>query len=151
MYSVPPDVSIMFRLWLPPKVWLHGSQSTITGRSAARNGHTWRIICWLADSIRWVLSTPFGVPVEPEVNRILAIASGASAAKAARTAGPGAVARSASSGSAPGRLPAPMTAGTGLTASSAAAKAPASSANAAPGRISSVIARIRAWSRLCSE
>jgi len=42
----------MFMLWLPPKVWLHGSQSTITGRSAVRNGHTCRIICWLADSIR---------------------------------------------------------------------------------------------------
>ena len=34
-YSVPPLVSTRFTLWLPPKVWLHGSQSTITGRSAA--------------------------------------------------------------------------------------------------------------------
>jgi hypothetical protein len=74
---VPPQVSIMFMLWLPPKVWLQGSQSTVTGRSPVRNGHTCRIICWLADSIRWVLSTPFGAPVEPEVNRIFATASGA--------------------------------------------------------------------------
>src|SRR5256886_7129561 len=44
----------MFTLWLPPKVWLHGSQSTITGRSVRRNGQACRIICWLAASIRWV-------------------------------------------------------------------------------------------------
>ena len=44
-YTVPPAVIIMFTLWLPPKVWLHGSQSTITGRSPSRNGHTWKIIC----------------------------------------------------------------------------------------------------------
>src|ERR1700761_5157456 len=31
MYSVPPLLSTMFRLWLPPKVWLHGSQSTMLG------------------------------------------------------------------------------------------------------------------------
>ena len=42
-------------------------------------------------------------------------------------------------------------AGTALTASSAAANRSASSANTAPGRISPVIALIRAWSWLCSE
>jgi hypothetical protein len=38
----------------------------------------------LADSIRWVLSTPFGAPVDPEVKRIFATVSGRSAPKAAR-------------------------------------------------------------------
>ena len=50
----------MFTLWLPPNVWLHGSQSTTTGGSSARNGQTWRIACWLAHSIRCVVVTAFG-------------------------------------------------------------------------------------------
>ena len=45
------------------------------------------IIAWLAHSMRWVLMTPFGWPVEPEVNRILAIVSGPTLACAASTAG----------------------------------------------------------------
>ena len=35
-----------------------------------------RIIDWLAHSISCVLITPFGWPVEPEVNSILAMVSG---------------------------------------------------------------------------
>ena len=35
-----------------------------------------RIITWLAQSIRWVLMTAFGLPVEPEVSRNFAIVSG---------------------------------------------------------------------------
>jgi hypothetical protein len=141
----------MLRLWLPPNVWLHGSQSTITGRSAARNGHACRIICWFAASIRYVLSTPFGVPVDPEVNRIFATASGLSPSKAACTPGPGTVAHRSASSSAPGLVPEETIAGIAPSASSARPKRPASSANTAPGRISSAIARIRAWSWLCSE
>ncbi len=102
-------------LWLPPNVWLHGSQSTMTGRSAARNGHACRIICWLADSIRCVFSTPLGAPVEPDVNRILATASGAERAGRGRIAGPGTVASRAASRLAPGRWPvATMSAARGL-------------------------------------
>ena len=41
--------------------------------------------------------------------------------------------------------------GTSPTASRAAAKRSASSANTAPGPISAAISRIRAWSRLSSE
>ena len=37
--------------------------------------------------MRWVLMTAFGVPVEPEVNRNLAIVSGVIAAKAFATSG----------------------------------------------------------------
>ncbi len=58
--------------------------------------------------------------------------------------------RSASS-SAPGLVPEETIAGIAPSASSARPKRPASSANTAPGRISSAIARIRAWSWLCSE
>ena len=76
MYSVPPAVIIMLMSWLPPNVWLHGSQSTMTGRSLARNGHACCIITWLADSIPCVFRTPLGSPVEPDVNRILASESG---------------------------------------------------------------------------
>ena len=68
MYIVPPSASTWPRLWLPPKVWLQGSQSTFTGGSARRNGHTWLCACWLERSIRWVLTTPFGVPVDRDVN-----------------------------------------------------------------------------------
>ena len=63
-------------LWLPPKVWFQGSQSTSTGGSSASDGKHWRIICWLAHSMRWVLITPLGSLVEPEVKRNLAIVSG---------------------------------------------------------------------------
>src|ERR1700753_2455885 len=103
----------MFRLWLRPKVWLHGSQSTMTGGSAARNGHTGRITCWLAASIRWVLSTPLGTPVDPEVNKILATLSGSTAADAAARVAPGRVASRRLNGSAPSRRPALTITGTG--------------------------------------
>ncbi len=66
-------------LWLPPKVWLQGSQSRITGRSCSRKGQTSRIICWFADHMPWVTMTPFGEPVEPEVNWILATESAVTA------------------------------------------------------------------------
>jgi len=133
----------MFTLWLPPNVWLHGSQSTITGRSAARNGHTWAIICWLAASIRWVFRTPFGVPVEPEVNKILATVSGPSPPNAAATSAPGAVASRSPSRSAPAGPPVATMAGTDPAAVSAAPNRSPSSANTAPGRISPLMARIR--------
>jgi hypothetical protein len=42
--------------------------------------------------MRWVLMTAFGVPVEPEVNRNLAIVSGVIAAKALATSGDSGVA-----------------------------------------------------------
>jgi hypothetical protein len=35
-HSVPPLASVMPMLWLPPKVWFHGSQSTSTGDTSAR-------------------------------------------------------------------------------------------------------------------
>ena len=117
----------------------------------------------------WVFRTPLGVPVEPEVNRIFATTPGPAEAKAAWTSAPGGVARSPASGSAPARWPVltimpgaagppaaswgpvPGAAATSATASSAAAKRAASSANTAPGRISPAMARILAWSWLCSE
>ncbi len=75
-YSVPPFLSTRLKLWLPPKVWFQGSQSTITGARSSRNGQACAIICWFAHSMRCVLTTPFGGPVEPEVNRIFATVSG---------------------------------------------------------------------------
>ena len=41
----------------------------------------------MAQSMRWVLMTPFGCPVEPEVKRIFATVSGPTSACAASTAG----------------------------------------------------------------
>ena len=41
--------------------------------------------------MRWVLMTPLGWPVEPEVNRIFAMVSGPTSACAASTAGVGGV------------------------------------------------------------
>src|SRR6266404_6635092 len=88
MYSVPPLRSTRLKLWLAPKVWLHGSQSRIT-RSVcgfSRNGQICALACWLDVSMRWVLMTAFDVPVDPEVNRNFAIVSGVMAAKAFATA-----------------------------------------------------------------
>ena len=75
----------MLKLWLLPNVWLHGSQSTITGGRSARNGQPATIAAWFAQSIRCVLTTPFGVPVDPDVNRIFAALSGPTAANARST------------------------------------------------------------------
>src|SRR5215472_2136315 len=66
---------MMLKLLLPPAVWFHGAQSTITGGSSARQGATCRFICELAQIIPCVLITAFGIPVEPDVNRNLAIVS----------------------------------------------------------------------------
>src|SRR4029077_15761940 len=66
-----------------------GSQSTITGGSAATKGGPQRIIAWVAQSMSWGLMTPCGWPVEPEVNRILAWVSGPTFACADSTAGLG--------------------------------------------------------------
>src|SRR6185369_9264567 len=80
MYRLPPLRRMRLKLWLPPNVWLHGSQSTITGGGRPgtdRNGQHAARPSWFEVSIRWVLTTPLGAPVEPEVNRTLAIVSGA--------------------------------------------------------------------------
>src|SRR5258707_3231534 len=88
-YSVPPLRSTRLKLWLAPKVWLHGSQSRITrsSRAPSRNDQVCALACWLEVSMRWVLITAFGVPVEPEVNRNFAIVSGVTSAKAFLTSG----------------------------------------------------------------
>src|SRR5262245_1930214 len=83
----------MLKQKLPPKVWFHGSQSTIVCTLSCRNGQTCATICWLAQSMRWVLTTPFGIPVDPEVKRILAGESGVNAANASSTAGVGDVSK----------------------------------------------------------
>src|SRR3954463_8983259 len=56
-------------------------------RAPSRNAQVCALACWLEVSMRWVLMTAFGVPVEPEVNRNLAIVSGVIAAKAFATLG----------------------------------------------------------------
>lgn len=61
---------------LPPKAWFHGSQSTRTGLRAATNGQTSIVIWVLAVIISWLYATGLGVPVEPEVSRILVGAFG---------------------------------------------------------------------------
>jgi len=55
-----------------------------------------RSICWLAQIIRWVLITPLGCLVEPEVKRNLAMVSASTASWAARRPSPGFVASSVS-------------------------------------------------------
>src|SRR5437588_8184555 len=59
--------------------------SSVCGFS--RNGQVCALACWLEVSMRWVLMTAFGVPVEPEVNRNFAMVSGVMPAKASVTAG----------------------------------------------------------------
>ena len=50
---------------------------------------------WLLHIIRWVLMTPLGRPVEPEVNRNLAMVPGVTRSCAASTAAPAGVSSSA--------------------------------------------------------
>ena len=54
-----------------------------------------RICSWFADNIRCVLITPFGAPVEPDVNRTLAIVSALTRAWASSTSAVGDVSVSA--------------------------------------------------------
>jgi len=96
MYSVPPLYRAMPILWLPPKVWFHGSQSTSTGGSSARKRRHCTSICWLAHSMRCVLMTALGNWVEPEVNRNLTMVSGVTRACAASTVSVAGVASSSS-------------------------------------------------------
>ena len=107
MYIVPPLRSTMPMLWLAPKVWLQGSQSSSTGRSRPRKRQVCASICWLAHSMRWVLITTLGAPVEPDVSRYLASVSGVMARNAARTAGVSAVCSQGSKACAPGTVSAP--------------------------------------------
>ncbi len=76
MNSEPPLNSTSPKSLLPPAVWCHGAQSTSTGGSSWKKASTLRIIAWFEHHMRWVLITAFGVPVEPEVNRNLAMVSG---------------------------------------------------------------------------
>src|SRR5687768_4055908 len=85
----------MPKLWLPPAVWFQGSQQQSTGGSSPRKRKCERIITWLEHSIRWVLMTPFGLPVEPDVKSTLATVSPSTRSRAASTAGVGAACRSA--------------------------------------------------------
>ncbi len=72
-------------LWLPPKVWFHGSQSSSTGGASPKQGKVCSSICWLLHSMRCVVVTALGCRVEPEVSRNLAIVSGPTRALAAST------------------------------------------------------------------
>ncbi|MNV31248.1 hypothetical protein D3C71_1225470 [compost metagenome] len=88
----------MPKLWLPPKVWFHGSQSTSTRSSSASTGMDWFICCRLAAHMPCVMITALGALVEPEVNMNLAMLSPVMAACAASTAGVASVASSALNG-----------------------------------------------------
>src|SRR3954453_2223705 len=67
----------------------------------SRNGQVCAFACWLEVSMRWVLITAFGVPVEPEVNRNFAMVSGVMAAKAFATVAVSGVAATARNDVAP--------------------------------------------------
>jgi hypothetical protein len=116
----------MLKLWLPPKVWFHGSQSTTTGGLSSTNGHACASCCWLAHSMRCVLTTPLGMPVEPEVNRIFATVSGPIFACSRSSVEPGLVSSSSCTG-----------VDFASTAASAAPNFPGSAVYTRPGRTSS--------------
>ena len=128
MYSVPPRLRIRLKLWLPPNVWFHGSQSTSTGGVSSVNGQIWASDCWLATSIPWVFSTPLGSAVEPVVNRTLARLSGPTAASAASTSPVAGVSTSSANGVAPVPLESTISAPPKSTALSTPPNGPASAA-----------------------
>ena len=136
MYSVPPRLRIRLKLWLPPKVWFHGSQSTSTGGVSFVNGQICASDCWLADSIRWVLITPLGIAVEPLVKRILATLSGVTASSASSTSIDGWVATRSAKRVAPWPLESTSSAPPKSTADSTPPNGPASAAYTRPGLIS---------------
>ena len=160
IYRLPPLYSTMPTLWLPPKVWLHGSQSSSTGGCSVRNGHTCSIACWLAHSIRCVVITALGSPVDPEVNRSLATVSGPAPDREMPPPGPGAAAARSCQANVP---PPPVSvtingspggstaAHASRTAASAGTNAPASSAKTTAGHTSATIFRSFSWSLLCCE
>ena len=111
MWSVPPKAMTWPRLWLPPKVWLHGSQSTSTGGSSRRNGQTCPSACWLEHSMRCVLITPFGSAGRARGEQELRDRVRAERGEGrARRRGPGAWPRSSSKRTARGRSPCTITA-----------------------------------------
>ena len=111
------------KLWLPPKVWFQGSQSTSTGGSSASTGIDWRICCWLAHHMPWVLITALGSLVEPEVKRNLVMVSGPVACMAASTAGVASVASRAANGVALRPSSVPVASTTSTSGATAAAMA----------------------------
>ena len=101
----------MPKLWLPPKVWFQGSQSTSTGGSSASTGMDWFICCRLALHMPCVTTTALGSLVEPEVNMNLAMWSPVMASCAASTAAVAGVWSRSLNGMLlrPGMLPLPST------------------------------------------
>ena len=74
-YSVPPNFSTVFMVWLPANVWLHGSQSRNTGGSCSTKGHRRPFAAMFETSIRCVVITALGTPTDPEVNSSFATVS----------------------------------------------------------------------------
>ena len=66
----------MLKVALPPNVWFHGSHSQSTGGVSSTKGQSCAHACWFEHSMRCVLITPLGAPVDPEVKRIFATVSG---------------------------------------------------------------------------
>ena len=140
----------MLRLWLQPKTWLQGSQSSITGGSRCRKGQAWPICCWFAAIMPCVAGTPFGTPVLPEVKSSFTGAAGSTAAMARSSAASGTPSSSAVHGVAPGIG---LSETTSIPAASGTARARAkgapSSARINPGRSFAMMCRSLPRSLLC--
>ena len=133
---------------MPPNVWLHGSQSTITG--VVRNGQHAARLSWFDVSMRWVLTTPLGAPVEPEVNSTLAIVSGVIWANARSSAGERGVRASCAAGSS-SSAPSGPSVPCSVSAANAGPNHTESSANTKPGRSCAATSRSRRKLVDCSE
>jgi hypothetical protein len=97
---VPPSARLPWKVALPPIVWFHGSQSSITATGSS--GLRVRAIfpmAMLAHIISWVLITALGMPVLPEVNRNLPTVAGSIMSIERATAAVGLVAASSLHGS----------------------------------------------------
>src|SRR5204863_2448647 len=96
---VPPSARLPWKVALPPIVWFHGSQSSMTagGSLGLRVRAIWPI-ARLAHIISWVLITALGMPVLPEVNRNLATVLGSILSIDRATAAVALVARSSLQG-----------------------------------------------------
>ena len=126
MKVVPPSFRLPWKVALPPIVWFHGSQSSMTGAgSPALRTRAMLIMATLAHIISWVLITAFGMPVLPEVNRNLPTVFGPIASMDFATASVALVATSSLQGSdcIPGAGLSTCTSSTPVRSSAASARA----------------------------
>jgi hypothetical protein len=131
-------------------MWLQGIHCRVWGTSSAGSELRMPSVAAIwAENMPWVWITPFGVPVEPEVKRILETVSGVSRSRARSTSARGAVPVKSESGvvpSPPSTVTKVSDGSSALSVAKALANAPESWANTTLGRTTPMQCFSLAWS-----